>query len=91
MHVLYLQLVICSSDTKHSVKTLYFCSREVLRGQITLSIIDRKYFSYQSITRSKMLEKYCDAVSFEKEQFLTNNSIPISLKVHNYDISFCII
>ena len=30
----------------------------------------------------KMLEKYCYAVSLEKELFLTNNSISISLKVH---------
>ena len=29
----------------------------------------------------KMLEKYCYAVSFENELFLTNNSIPISLIV----------
>ena len=30
----------------------------------------------------KMLEKYCYAVSFEKEMFLTKHSISISLKVH---------
>ena len=29
----------------------------------------------------KMLEKYCYAVSFENELFLTNNSIQISLNV----------
>ena len=29
----------------------------------------------------KRLERYCYAVSFEKELFLTNRSIPISLNV----------
>ena len=53
----------------------------VLRGHIALNIIDRTEFGHQSIQWSKMLEKYCYAVSFEKELFLTNNSIPISLNV----------
>ena len=30
----------------------------------------------------KMLEKYCYAVSFENDLFLTKNSMSISLKVH---------
>ena len=45
-----------------------------------------------------MLEKYCYAVSFEKELFLTNNSIPITLNVqimisilYNIDSPFCFV
>ena len=70
--ILYPQLVICSCDTETSEKNNFIfvsekCKWTVLREQMTLNIIDTKCFSHQSIKRSNMLEKYCHAVSFEKE------------------------
>ena len=85
MHFLYQQLVICSCDTDDNVKSLYFCFREVLgagfnrTNNIEHHLQNRFLASEHTVV--KMLEKYCYAVSFEKELILTNKFLPIVLNV----------
>ena len=63
------------------MKTLYCCFREVLSDCFKRTNRIELVFGIRAYNGQKMLEKYCIAVSFEKELFSTNNSIPISLNV----------
>ena len=81
MHFLYQQLLICSCDTDNNVKTLYFCFRELLRDcfKRTNSIetsLTEQVFGTRTYSGQKMLEKYCYALSFEKELFLKVTPYP---------------
>ena len=74
---------ICSCDTDIRVKNLYLGLRKVLKDCFKRTNNTEHHGQYMFFASAYKIVKNClNAVSFEKELFLTNNPIPIFLKIH---------
>ena len=73
-HFLYLQHVVCSSDTDNSVKTLYFCSREVLR------VCFKRTSSFEQLWQNLFIASEHNMV----KQCLKNTVMVFNLRKYNF-------